>query len=55
MKECGLLAQATLCLSASTGLLIATPGIPVAMVAWTYNASAFAEKHGICTDVSYPY
>ena len=47
MKERGLLAQAILCLSASNGLLIATPGIPVVTVVCTYNASAFAEKHGI--------
>ena len=55
MKERGLLAQAILCLSASSGLLIATPRIPVAMVVCMYNASTFAEKHGICTEVSYPY
>ena len=54
MKERGFLAEATLCLSASNALLIATPGIPSSCNGgfWTYDASAFAEKHGICTAVS---
>ena len=42
MKESGLLSQATLCLSA-------------AMVVWMSDAFAFAKKHSICTEVSYPY
>ena len=47
MKERELSAQATLCLSTSNGLLIATPKIPVGTIFWTYNAFVFAEKHDI--------
>ena len=47
IKERGLVAQATLCLSASDSLLIATPGISMALVFGCTTLRVRRERHGI--------